>query len=137
MVCEIFIAPPFVVLLHFIERFAGGCSRRMKYPSTFGAAPALKTLFFDPYQFALHGLLSTPFDDLLLLCPWSATATTKAALFIALSEVLPVPPVFEPTESEVNTQGLNIIDKKRSLSVGYTTLSRIIISIRGHPRTVE
>ena len=111
MGCKIFIAPPLVVLLHFIERFAGGCSRRIEHPSAFGATPALKTLIFDPYQFALHGLLSTSFD-LLRLCSSSATATTKAALFSALSEVPPKPPVFEHTKSEVNTQGLNINDRR-------------------------
>src|ERR1700688_2159651 len=33
-------------------------------------------------------------------------------------------------------QGLNISGRKRLLSVGYLTLTRIVISIRGHPRTV-
>jgi hypothetical protein len=96
MGCKIFIAPPLVVLLHFIERFAGGRPRRVEHPSAFGATPALKTLFFDPCEFALHGLPSTPLN-LLRLRPSSATATTKAALFIAMSEVQPKPPVFEHT----------------------------------------
>jgi hypothetical protein len=105
MGCKIFIAPPLVVLHHFIERIASGCSRGIEHPRAFGTTPALKTLFFDPYQFAPHGLVSTPFD-LLRVCSSSATATSKAALFIALSEVLPEPPVFEHTESEVTTQGV-------------------------------
>jgi hypothetical protein len=121
MGCKIFIAPLLVVLLHFIERFAGGCSRRIEHPSAFGATPALKTLFFDPYQFALHTLLSTPFD-LLPLCSSSGAATTKTALFIALSQVLLKPPVFEHSKSEVNARGLNINDRKRLLSVGCPTL---------------
>src|ERR1700674_1573987 len=62
MGCKIFSALLLVVLLHFLERFAGGCSRRIKRPCAFGATPAPKTLFFDPYQFAAHGLLSTPRD---------------------------------------------------------------------------
>jgi hypothetical protein len=33
-------------------------------------------------------------------------------------------------------QSLNISDRKRLLSAGYPTLTRIAISIRGHPRTV-
>jgi hypothetical protein len=74
---------------------------------------------------------------LLLLCSSTAIATTKAALFIALTEVLPKPRVFEHTKSEANTQGLSINDRKRRLSVGYATLARIAISIRGHPRTDE
>ena len=98
------IPPPFVVRLHFIDRSPGGCSRRIEYPSALGATPALKTIFFDPHEFALHGLLGTPFD-LLGLCSSSATATTEAALFVALSKVLPEPPDFEHTESEVTTQG--------------------------------
>jgi hypothetical protein len=102
MGCKIFTAPPLVVLFHFIERIADGCSRRIEHPSAFGATPALKTLIFDPNQFALHGLLGTPFD-LLRLCSSSATAATKAALLIALSEVLPKPVVFEHTKSVVKT----------------------------------
>ena len=121
MGCKIFIAPLLVVLLHFIERFSGGCSRRIEHPSAFGATPALKMLFFDPYQFALHSLLSTPFD-LLPLCSSSGAATTKTALFIALSQVLLKPPVFEHSKSEVNARGLNINDRKRLLSVGCPTL---------------
>jgi hypothetical protein len=62
MGCKIIIAPPLKVLLHFIERFANGRSQRIEYPSAFGATPAQKTLFFDPYQFALHVLLSTALD---------------------------------------------------------------------------
>jgi hypothetical protein len=136
MGCKIFIAPPLVVLLHFIERFAAGCSRRIEHPCAFGATPALKTLFFDPYQVALHDLLSAPLDFVRLFSS-SAIAATNAALFIALTEVLPKLPVFENTKSEVNTQSLNINDRKRLLSVGYPTLAGIAISIRGHPRTVE
>jgi hypothetical protein len=56
MSCKIFIAPLLVVPLHFIERITGGCSRRIEHPCAFGATPAHKTLFFDPYQFAAHGL---------------------------------------------------------------------------------
>jgi hypothetical protein len=98
MVCKIFTAPPLEVLFHFIERFAGGCSRRIEHPSAFGTTPALKTLIFDPNQFALHGLLGKPFD-FLQLCSSSAPLTTKAALFIALGKVLPKPTVFEHTKA--------------------------------------
>jgi transposase-like protein len=66
--CEIFIALQLVVLLHFIQRFAGGWSRRIEHPCAFGAAPAPKTLFFDPYQFAEHRLPSTS-RDVVRLCP--------------------------------------------------------------------
>jgi len=97
MGCKIFVAAPLVVLLHFIERFAGGRSRRLEQPSAFRATPALKMQFLDPYQFALHGLLRTPFD-LLRQSSSNVTATTETALFIALSEVLLMPLVFERTE---------------------------------------
>jgi hypothetical protein len=133
---KIFIAPPLVVLLHFIERLADGCSRRIEHPSAFGATPALKTLFFDPSQFALHGLLSTP-SDLLRTCASSAVATTNAALSIALSDVPPKSPVFEHCKPELNTQGPNINDRKRLLSVGYPTFSKLPILTRGRPQTVE
>ena len=136
MGCKIFIAPPLVVLLHFIERFADGSSRRIEQPCAFGATPALETVSFDPCQFALHGLLSTPFD-LLRSCTSNATATTIAAPSIALTEVPPKPPVFEHSKPEVNTQGQNINDRRRLLSVGYPTLSKITISTRGRPQTVE
>jgi hypothetical protein len=103
MGCKIFTAPPLVVLFHLIERFAGGCSRRIEHPSAFGATPALKSLIFDPNQSALHGPLGTPLD-LLWLCSSSATATTNAALLIALSEVLLKRLVFENTGCSVKTQ---------------------------------
>jgi hypothetical protein len=67
MVCKILIALLLVVLQHFIERFAGGWSRRIEHPCAFGATPAPKTLLIDPYQFAAHGLPSTP-RDLARLC---------------------------------------------------------------------
>ena len=62
MVCKFFVALVLVVLLHFVERFAGGWSRRIEYPFTFGATPALKTLFIDPYQYAAHRPPGTSLD---------------------------------------------------------------------------
>jgi hypothetical protein len=61
-------------------------------------------MFFDPHQFAthrLHGHLETwcgyaSLKDGLALVS-DGTATAKAALFIALSEVLPKSPLFEHT----------------------------------------
>jgi hypothetical protein len=67
MSCKVFIAPLLVVPLHFIERVAGGYSRRIEHPRAFGATPAPKTLSFDPYQFAVHTRPSTP-HDLLRFC---------------------------------------------------------------------
>lgn len=60
MGCKIFIALILVLLHHFIERFPGGRSRRIKHPNAFGATPPLRTLSFGPYQFAPHGLHCTP-----------------------------------------------------------------------------
>jgi hypothetical protein len=136
MACKFFIASPHEVLLHFLKRIAGGCSRGIKQPCAFGATPTLKTLPFYPYQFALHDLLRAPVD-LCKLCVSIATATTITALLLALGNVPPKPPIFEHTKSEVNTDGLNINDGERWLSVGHQTLARIAISIRGHPRAVE
>jgi hypothetical protein len=62
MGCKISIPPLLVVLLHFIERLTGGCARRIEHPCAFGTTPAEETLFFDPYQFAAHELLSTLCD---------------------------------------------------------------------------
>jgi hypothetical protein len=67
MRCELLVALLLVVLLHFVERFTGGCSRRIEHPCAFEASPTLKILFFDPYQFAAHGLASTPRDLVRLL----------------------------------------------------------------------
>jgi hypothetical protein len=121
MGCEIFTPPPLEVLFHFIERIACGGSRRIEHPSAIGTTPALKTLIFDPNQFALHGLLGKPFD-FLQLCFSSATLATKAALFIALGEVLPESPVFEHTKCVVKTQVPNSNNRNTLLSVGYPTL---------------
>ena len=128
MRCKIIIPPPQVVLDHFIERFADGCSRRVEHPSAFGAAPPLKTLFIEPYQFALHSHLSTPFD---LLWLWFERNSNNNNPSFYCPERhneygrVPKPLVFEYTKSEVNTRGLNINDRKRLLSVGYPTLLTI------------
>jgi len=58
MVRKIFIASPLEVHFHFIERFASGESHRTEHPCAFGASPARKMLFIDPYQFAAHGPLA-------------------------------------------------------------------------------
>jgi hypothetical protein len=60
MGCKLPIAPLLVVLFHFIERITGGRSGSIEHPRTLGATPAPKTLFFDPDQFAAHGLAKTP-----------------------------------------------------------------------------
>jgi hypothetical protein len=64
---KILIAPLLVLLLHFIKRFAGGCSRRIEHPRAFRATVALKILPLDPHQFAAHSLPSTT-RDLVRLC---------------------------------------------------------------------
>jgi hypothetical protein len=46
---KLFIALPYIVLLHFIERIAGGRSRRIEHPRAFGATPSPERLFGDPY----------------------------------------------------------------------------------------
>jgi hypothetical protein len=39
---------------HFIERLAGGRSRRFEPPAALGATKTSKTLLFNPYQFPAH-----------------------------------------------------------------------------------
>ena len=41
-----------VVRFHVVKRFANERPGRAECPGTFGACPALKILFLDPYQFA-------------------------------------------------------------------------------------
>ena len=104
MSCKIFIALLLVVPLHFIERITGRCSRRIEHPCTFGATPAQKSLLFDPYQFAAHGLPSTPHDPL-RFCFFETRfgigprrhCDEKDPLFIALCELPPKSPLFEHT----------------------------------------
>ena len=119
------------VRLHLINGSANERPGRVEHPCAFRAAPPLKIRSFGPYQFAthrLHGHLASwcgyalVKDGIALV--FDATATTKAALFIALSEVLLKSPPRTHIKSEVNPQGLNISDRKRLLSVGYLTLAR-------------
>jgi hypothetical protein len=65
------------------------------------------------------------------------TATTKAALFLTLSEVLLRSGFRTHIKTEVNSKDLKITDRKELLSVGYPTLTAITISIRGRSRTLE
>ena len=52
---KLFVALAFILLLHFIQRFEGERTRRLKHPVTLGATEALKVLFLNPYQLAWHG----------------------------------------------------------------------------------
>jgi hypothetical protein len=54
---KLFIALQLEVARHFIERCAGGRTRRFEPPATFGAAKTPKTLFLNPYQLPAHGRL--------------------------------------------------------------------------------
>jgi hypothetical protein len=128
MGCELPFALPLVVLLHFIERFANRCSRRIEDPCAFGATPTTKTLFADPHEFAAHGLPSSPRsgyasvkEGVASVFP-SATAKTRAGTHIK-------------NRTEYN-KVREITDSEGRLSVGYATLARVTISIQGHPRTV-
>ena|SRR6267143_4993615 len=56
------------------------------------------------------------------------TATTKTPVLIAPSEVLPKSLLFGTHQTEVDIQGRNISDRKRSLSVGYPTLTGKLLS---------
>ena len=51
---KLFIALQLEVAHHFIERLAGGRTRGLEPPATFGATKTLKTLFLNPYQVPAH-----------------------------------------------------------------------------------
>jgi hypothetical protein len=102
---ELLVALLLVVLLHFIERSARDCSRKLEHPRAFGANPVLKILSFDPYQFAAHRSHMTHLE---IWCGYASlkagaalvfdgTVAAKTAPFLALSEVLPKSPLFEHT----------------------------------------
>jgi hypothetical protein len=102
--CELLIALPFVVRLHLVDGLSNDRPQWVERPRAFGANPAMKILRFDPYQFATH----RRHGHLAIWCGYASlkdggalvfdgTAAAKTALFIALSEVLPRSPVFEPT----------------------------------------
>jgi hypothetical protein len=52
---ELFIALQLEVAHHFIERCAGGRTRRLEPPVTFGATKTPKLFFINPNQIPAHG----------------------------------------------------------------------------------
>jgi len=54
---KLFVALQLEVAHHFIERCAGGRTRRFEPPATFGATKTPKTLLLNPYQRPAHGRL--------------------------------------------------------------------------------
>jgi hypothetical protein len=54
---KLLVALQLEVVHHFIERCAGGRSRRSEPPATFRASKTAKTLLFNPHQFPPHGRL--------------------------------------------------------------------------------
>ena len=54
MQCKLFVALQLEVAHHFIERCAGGRTRRFEPPATFGATKTPKTRLFNPHQFPAH-----------------------------------------------------------------------------------
>jgi hypothetical protein len=52
---KLFVALQLEVAHHFIEGRAGGRTRRLEPPATFGATKTPKTLLFNPYQLPTHG----------------------------------------------------------------------------------
>jgi hypothetical protein len=148
MGCKIFIALLLVVLLHFIERSADGWSRRIEHPCAFRATPPPKTPFFEPYQFAAHGLSSTPLDLVRLYSCERRCSIDFGERDCELKGRFSSPWArfwFCPSRHSLNTNQnrtdynkvLKITDREGLLSVGYPTLARIAISIRGYPRTGE
>ena len=54
---KLFVALQLEVAHHFIESRAGGLSRRVEAPATFGATKTPKTVSLNPYQPPAHGCL--------------------------------------------------------------------------------
>jgi hypothetical protein len=52
---ELVVALQLEVAHHLIERCAGGWTRRLEPPATFGATKTAKTLLLNPYQLPAHG----------------------------------------------------------------------------------
>jgi hypothetical protein len=57
MGCKLFVALQLEVAHHFIERCAGGCTRRFEPPATCGTTKTPKTLLLNPHQLPAHGRL--------------------------------------------------------------------------------
>jgi hypothetical protein len=57
MGCKRFVALQLEVAHHFIERCAGGRTRRSEPPATFRATKTPKTRLLNPYQLPAHGRL--------------------------------------------------------------------------------
>ena len=55
MQCKLLVALQHEVAHHFIERCAGGRTRRFEPPATLGATKTEKTLLLNPYQLHAHG----------------------------------------------------------------------------------
>jgi hypothetical protein len=80
MGCKLFVALQLEVSHHFIERCAGGSTRRFKPPATFGATKTQKMLLLNPYQRSVHGR------------PLRESATVCGIHLSASCEVLENPP---------------------------------------------
>src|SRR5580698_1431891 len=59
---ELLVALVFIVQLHVCNGFVNHWPQRLECPRTLGASPALKSLAFDPYQFATHRFICLPRD---------------------------------------------------------------------------
>ena len=55
MGCKLFVALQLEVAHHFIERYAGGSTRRFKPPAACGATKTPKMLLLNPFQSSVHG----------------------------------------------------------------------------------
>jgi hypothetical protein len=80
---EVFVALQLEVPHHFIERCAGGRSRRLEPPATFGATKTPKTLLLNPHQVPAHGLLCRRALSLSDCIPWYPLALRGCSPFAA------------------------------------------------------
>src|SRR5579863_4509870 len=69
---KLFIALQLEVAHHFVERCAGGRTRRFERPATFRTAKTAKMLLINPNQISVHGLPGSRRPNVVLLhtcCP--------------------------------------------------------------------
>jgi hypothetical protein len=59
---ELLVALGFIVHLHVVNGFVDDGPTGPERPCAFGASPSLKSLAFDPYQFATHRFYRLPRD---------------------------------------------------------------------------
>ena len=106
MSCKIFIALPFVVLNHFLNRSADGRFRRIEHQCAFGQPPD-QPPYLAQHQFAPHCLPSEA-RDLVRLCSCQRRRSIGFGGATQKPSILNCPR--RSSASELNTQALDLTD---------------------------